>query len=107
MGETSLKDQVAVVTGGAQGIGYAVAERLIAQGASVALWDLDMALANQSASELGATAVETDITQLASVEAALATTENALGPVSIAVNSAGLPAQTCRSVSTQKMTGNE
>lgn len=90
MGETSLKDQVAVVTGGAQGIGYAVAERLIAQGASVALWDLDMALANQSASELGATAVETDITQLASVEAALATTENALGPVSIAVNSAGI-----------------
>ncbi len=90
MSDTPLKDQVAIVTGGAQGIGYAVAERLIAQGASVALWDLDMALAEKSASTLGATAVETDITQLASVEAALATTESALGPVSIAVNSAGI-----------------
>ncbi len=90
MGDTPLKDQVAIVTGGAQGIGYAVAERLIAQGASVALWDLGMALAEKSASTLGATAVETDITQLASVEAALAATESALGPVSIAVNSAGI-----------------
>lgn len=90
MGDTSLRDQVAIVTGGAQGIGYAVAERLIAQGAAVALWDLDMTLAQQSASTLGATAVETDITQLSSVEAALATTQSALGPVSIAVNSAGI-----------------
>lgn len=90
MGDIPLKDQVAIVTGGAQGIGYAVAEKLIGQGAAVAIWDLDKDLSAQSAATLGATAVETDITQLASVEAALAATEQALGPVSIAVNSAGI-----------------
>ena len=90
MGDTPLKDQVAIVTGGAQGIGYAVAQKLIAQGASVALWDMDAGLATEAAGTLGAVAVETDITQLSSVEAALAQTEEQLGPVSIAVNSAGI-----------------
>ena len=81
---------MAIVTGGAQGIGYAVAQRLIAAGASVALWDMDVTLAKEAAADLGALAVETDITHLSSVEAALRQTEQQLGAVSIAVNSAGI-----------------
>jgi len=41
MNKLDLKDRVAVITGGAQGIGYAVAERMLASGASVALWDIN------------------------------------------------------------------
>ena len=46
--------QEAVVTGGAQGIGRAVSEKLIERGARVVLWDLDAELARRTASELGA-----------------------------------------------------
>jgi len=90
MSTSSLNDQFAVVTGGAQGIGYAVAERLTELGAKVAIWDMDGALAEKSAAVIGGLAVQTDITDLANVEAALARTEEGLGPVSIAVNSAGI-----------------
>ena len=41
MNHIDLKDRVAVVTGGAQGIGYAISERLLRSGAAVALWDID------------------------------------------------------------------
>ena len=91
MSATNLKDQIAVVTGGAQGIGFAVAERLTELGAKVAIWDMDGELAGASAAKInGGLAVQTDITDLAKVEAAPAQTEKALGPVSIAVNSAGI-----------------
>lgn len=90
MSTSSLNDQFAVVTGGAQGIGYAVAERLTELGAKVAIWDMDGALAEKSAAVIGGLAVQTDITDLANVESALARTEEGLGPVSIAVNSAGI-----------------
>ena len=45
--------QVAVVTGGAQGIGRAITERLSASGAKVAIWDRDFALAQKSAAQIG------------------------------------------------------
>ncbi|MEM7425045.1 MAG: SDR family NAD(P)-dependent oxidoreductase [Pseudomonadota bacterium] len=90
MSGTTMKDQVAIVTGGAQGIGFAVAEKLTAMGARTALWDMDADLARDSAEKLGGIAVKVDITSLSEVEAALAQTETSLGPVSIAVNSAGI-----------------
>ena len=53
MNSYDLSGQVAVVTGGAQGIGLAVARRLAASGARLALWDRDEALARESATSLG------------------------------------------------------
>lgn len=84
----------AAVTGGAQGIGFAVAARLLGSGARVALWDVDAELAATSARALEGlgevTAEACDVADFGSVTAALAATEAALGGVDILVNSAGI-----------------
>jgi NAD(P)-dependent dehydrogenase (short-subunit alcohol dehydrogenase family) len=87
-----LQDQVAVVTGGAQGIGLAIARRLVASGARVSLWDINAEQMEEAQRELGtAASTETvDITDYASVERATAKTEAALGRIDILVNSAGI-----------------
>jgi NAD(P)-dependent dehydrogenase (short-subunit alcohol dehydrogenase family) len=92
MAQVDLAGQVAVVTGGAQGIGLAVASQLAGCGASVALWDIDAALAATAASGLdaGAVGVAVDVTSASSVSDALETTVQGLGPVTILVNSAGI-----------------
>ncbi len=90
MNQIDLKGQNAVVTGGAQGIGLAVAERFVASGARVAIWDMDEALAKTSAEKLGGVAVKVDISDWDSVWNGMQATEKALGPVSILVNSAGI-----------------
>lgn len=82
--------RVAAVTGGARGIGLAVAERLTAEGARVALWDTDGAEASAVVARLGGAAMTVDVADEASVAAALAATEAALGPVDILVNNAGI-----------------
>jgi len=86
-----MKDQIAAVTGGAQGIGLAVVRKLIEQGARVASWDVDSV--NEAAmSEFGeqATAVTCDVTSLESIEAAHAKTSAVFGAPTILVNSAGI-----------------
>ncbi len=87
-----LDGKVAVVTGAAGGIGTAIATALAAAGASVAAWDVDGGRANDVATAIGgaAVAVQVDITSRASVEAALASTQSALGPVDVLVNNAGI-----------------
>ena len=87
-----LSGKVAVVTGGGGGIGAAIAAGLASAGASVAVWDLDRDRAEEVAGGLpgAAAAVGVDITQRASVEAAAATTAEALGPVDVLVNNAGV-----------------
>lgn len=85
-----LQGQGAVVSGGAQGIGRAVAERLIANGARVALLDRDVALAQRTAADIGAEAVEADVTDWNSVEAAIAQARSVVGRIDIAVFSAGI-----------------
>ncbi|MEY8099838.1 SDR family NAD(P)-dependent oxidoreductase [Falsihalocynthiibacter sp. S25ZX9] len=87
-----LKNQGAIVTGGAQGIGYAVAERLVASGATVAIWDQDQALAKQAADSLGngCVAFGVDVTDPDRVASVFAEVEQQVGPVSILVNSAGV-----------------
>ncbi|MBJ3776642.1 SDR family NAD(P)-dependent oxidoreductase [Acuticoccus mangrovi] len=83
--------RVAVVTGGAQGIGGAVATKLAANGARVALWDVDRSLAEDHAAEIGnAAAFDVDIADWASVEAAYAATLEVFDEVDIVVNSAGI-----------------
>ncbi|MEM0908584.1 MAG: SDR family NAD(P)-dependent oxidoreductase [Pseudomonadota bacterium] len=82
--------QVAIVTGGAQGIGGAAADRLAEGGARVAIWDLDDALAEEKAAAINGVAVRADIADWASVVAAHDKTVEALGPVDIVVNSAGI-----------------
>jgi len=86
-----FEGRVAVVTGGAQGIGGAVADRLAEGGAGVAIWDVDLALAEEKAATMeGAGAFQADVADYASVEAAHRATVSALGPVDIVVNSAGI-----------------
>ena len=90
MNHYDLSGRVAAITGGAQGIGRAIAERYVASGAKVALWDMDTALATKTAAEIGATAIPCDVTDAASVSAALEATTTAIGQVEILVNSAGI-----------------
>jgi NAD(P)-dependent dehydrogenase (short-subunit alcohol dehydrogenase family) len=92
MNAIDLNGQVAVVTGGAQGIGLAVAKRLIASGAKVSLWDRSAADLDKAVAALGpnASAIEVDITDYPALEAATAAVESALGSLDIVVNSAGV-----------------
>ena len=94
MNTYDFKGQTAVVTGGAQGIGYAVALRLLAGGAKVALWDHDADALKAAAESLAGKGevgtFQVDITKLDKVEAVVAETEKALGAISVLVNSAGI-----------------
>src|SRR5215212_5136405 len=86
-----FKGRTAIVTGGARGIGLACAAKITAGGGRVALWDRDMARAEQSASALkGAIAVSVDVTSETSVSEALAATEKRLAAPDILVASAGI-----------------
>jgi NAD(P)-dependent dehydrogenase (short-subunit alcohol dehydrogenase family) len=90
-------DTPALVSGGASGLGAATARALAAAGAPVALLDLDRTKGEALAAEIGARFVETDVTDPASVQAALATAADAHGPARIAVACAGI-APAARSV---------
>ncbi len=92
-GASGMEGQVAVITGGARGIGLAVARRLAAEGARVALWDRDAAAledARASLTEANSVACVLDITDEEAVAAAAAETAEALGPADILVNNAGI-----------------
>ncbi|MBS7532222.1 SDR family oxidoreductase [Ancylobacter sonchi] len=94
MNKLDLTGRVAIITGGARGIGYATAERMLASGASVALWDIDAARLDEAAAELGKLGkVSTHVVELtdeASVTAATEATAAAHGKIDILVNNAGI-----------------
>ena len=90
MNTYDLKGHVAVITGGAQGIGLAVAARMAESGARVVIWDRDLALAEQAAARLGGRAYAVDVADEFSVAAAANATRADLGPPAILVTSAGV-----------------
>jgi NAD(P)-dependent dehydrogenase (short-subunit alcohol dehydrogenase family) len=85
-----LKDQAAIVTGGASGLGAATARKLAAQGAKVAVCDLNAKLAESVAAEIKGVAVTCDVSDAASAEAAIAQAAKAHGPARVLVNCAGI-----------------
>jgi 3-oxoacyl-[acyl-carrier protein] reductase len=92
MNQIDLNGRVAIVTGGAQGIGRAVAARFAASGASVEIWDLDGRLAAEAAAEIGpgVSGIAIDVTDADAVKAAADALEARLGSVDILVTSAGI-----------------
>ena len=88
----SLAGKIVAITGGARGIGRATASALIAQGARVAIGDIDAPLAEQAASELGSgtLGLPLDVTDRASFASFLTEVESRLGPLDVLVNNAGI-----------------
>jgi NAD(P)-dependent dehydrogenase (short-subunit alcohol dehydrogenase family) len=88
----SLNGRVVAITGGARGIGRATATALVRKGCRVAIGDLDLALAEQTAAELGGgtVALALDVTDRGSFSAFLDEAERQLGPLDVLVNNAGI-----------------
>ena len=85
-----LKDQAAIVTGGASGLGAATARKLASLGAKVAVCDLNTKLAETVAAEIKGVAVTCNVADAGSAEAAVAAAEKAHGPARVLVNCAGI-----------------
>jgi 2-dehydro-3-deoxy-L-rhamnonate dehydrogenase (NAD+) len=92
MNQLDFQGRHAVITGGATGLGFAIAQRLIQSGGSVTLWDRDEAGAHNAAQALGAkaSAVAVDVSQHESVQAAVKATLKISQKVDALVNSAGI-----------------
>jgi 3-oxoacyl-[acyl-carrier protein] reductase len=89
-----LEGKTAVVTGGAQGIGFAIAEAYIAEGARVVIGDLDLEATESAVKRLGghdvARAVRCDVTKAEEVDALVATAVGEFGGLDVMVNNAGI-----------------
>jgi len=92
MAQGKLQGKVAIVTGGARGIGRAICERYVAEGARVAVADVDLAEATGTAAALGeaAFAVPLDVTRQESIDAAVRATVERCGGVDVLVNNAAV-----------------
>ena len=94
MNQIDLNGRAAIVTGGARGIGRAIAERLLASGAKVSLWDVNAESLESAARDLANAgtvhAAQVDLADLASVQSAAAATAAAFGKLDILVNNAGI-----------------
>ena len=100
MNQIDLKNRNAVITGGAQGIGLAIAERLLESGASVSIWDRDESLLKETSDSLSSKGtvlpVAMDVTDLESVMNAAKTTKELLGAIEILVCNAGIAGPTAK-----------
>lgn len=87
-----LKNKVAIITGGASGIGKAIAEKFACEGAMVGIADINLEMAEKTATEIGASAmgVKVDVGDKESVEAMVEEVDDKLGSLDIFVNNAGV-----------------
>ncbi|MGZ8982023.1 MAG: SDR family NAD(P)-dependent oxidoreductase [Burkholderiaceae bacterium] len=90
MNQLDMKGRNAIVTGGAAGIGLAIARRLVASGAKVSLWDRDQAALDAAASSLGAHVVSVDVTREDDVARAFDESVGAMARIDALVCSAGI-----------------
>ena len=93
-----LDNQVAVVTGGGQGIGEAICRRLAAAGAKVGVFDMSVDNANRVADAIGGVAMVGDITKEADIERVFSEIVQKAGPVDVLVNNAGVASRKGRDV---------
>ena len=89
MNNINLKNKVAVVTGGAQGFGLAIAKRFLVSGAQVVIWDIDEKIL-LSVEEKNITKIIVDVTNFQNIEEATKETLSLLGRIDILVNNAGI-----------------
>lgn len=85
-----LENKVAIITGGAAGIGAATARKFKEEGAKVIIWDLDEKRGNALASELGATFAKVNTANYAEIEAAAKEVNDKFGRIDILINNAGI-----------------
>jgi 3-oxoacyl-[acyl-carrier protein] reductase len=90
MNQLDLKDRYAVVTGGASGLGLAIAERLTTSGATVMIWDRDEKASLAAAAALSGHCVMTDVSDLAAVTRATDETLRLVPAIDILINNAGI-----------------
>lgn len=92
MNTLDLNGRTAIITGAAQGIGLAIAQRFVASGAKVALWDMNLSGAQAAAKQLGAAAAAfgVELTNEASIRAGFDATLASFGQVDVLVNNAGI-----------------
>src|ERR1700739_4567402 len=98
MNAIDLKNRTAIVTGGARGIGFAIAARMLASGATVVLWDIDAAALDQAGATLQRDAggsgrvhaAVVDVTDEAAIARAVAADLRERGKIDILVNNAGI-----------------
>ena len=100
MNQIDLKNRKAVITGGAQGIGLAIAERLLDSGASVSLWDCDESLLKETSDSLSTKGnvqpFKMDVIDLESVRNAAEKTKELLGKIEILICNAGIAGPTAK-----------
>jgi 2-dehydro-3-deoxy-L-rhamnonate dehydrogenase (NAD+) len=90
MNQLDLNGRNAVVTGGASGLGFAIAERLALSGAKVVIWDINDEAARAAAKKLGGFAIAADVGDLASVTQAVGKTLGLVPAIDVLVNNAGI-----------------
>jgi 2-dehydro-3-deoxy-L-rhamnonate dehydrogenase (NAD+) len=94
MNKVDLSGRVAIITGGARGIGYAASERILASGAEVSLWDIDTAALTEAVSRLAklgkVTIVAVELTEASAVSSAARTVVSQHGKIDILINNAGI-----------------
>jgi len=96
MNKLDLEGRNAVVTGGASGLGFAIAARLITSGAKVVIWDLDAEAAQAAAKQLRGSSISVDVSDLSSVMGAVEKTLGIISAIDVLINSAGISGPNAR-----------